>query len=45
MLGAGEGRQLISGQKPAVAFNAKVDFDVFRKKPKGRQRQGLWARM
>lgn len=45
MLGAGEGRNLISGQKQARAFNARVDFDVFNRKPKTKKRQGLWARM
>jgi hypothetical protein len=45
MLGAGEGRALISGQKPLRAFNAKSEFDVFARKPKQQKRQGLWARM
>lgn len=45
MLGAGEGRQLISGQKPMKAFNARSEFDVFSRKPKQNKRQGLWARM
>jgi hypothetical protein len=45
MLGAGEGRALISGQKPLRAFNAKSEFDVFARKPKQSKRQGLWARM
>jgi len=45
MLGAGEGRHLISGQKQAVAFNAKAEFDVFSRKPKAKKRQGLWSRM
>jgi len=45
MLGAGEGRNLISGQKQARSFNARVDFDVFNRKPKVKKRQGLWARM
>jgi hypothetical protein len=45
MLGAGEGRQLISGQKPLTAFNARSEFDVFTRKPKQQKRQGLWARM
>ena len=45
MLGAGEGRQLISGQKPLTAFNARSDFDVFSRKPKQQRRQGLWSRM
>ena len=45
MLGAGEGRQLISGQKPLRAFNAKKEYDVFARKPKQQKRSGLWARM
>ena len=45
MLGAGEGRQLISGQRQAKAFNAKAEYDVFARKPKQAKRQGLWARM
>jgi hypothetical protein len=45
MLGAGEGRQLISGQKPLKAFNAKKDFDVFARKIRQPKRNGLWARM
>jgi len=45
MLGAGEGRQLISGQKQARAFQAKKEFDVFARKPKQQKRNGLWARM
>ncbi len=45
MLGAGEGRQLISGQRQAKAFNAKAEYDVFARKPKQTKRHGLWARM
>lgn len=45
MLGAGEGRQLISGQKPLRAFNAKKEYDVFARKAKKPKRSGLWARM
>jgi hypothetical protein len=45
MLGAGEGRQLISGQKPLRAFQAKKEYDVFARKPKQQKRSGLWARM
>ena len=44
MLGAGEGRQLMSNQKPLLAFNAKKDYDVFKRRPKPR-RQGMWSRM
>lgn len=45
MLGAGEGRQLMSNHKPVSAFNARKDFDVFTRKPRQPKRQGLWARM
>ena len=45
MLGAGEGRQLISGQTPLKSFNARGSFDVFRKQNKKPRREGLWARM
>jgi hypothetical protein len=45
MLGAGEGRQLISGQKPLKAFNARVDFDVFKRKPRQRIKQSIWSRL
>ena len=46
MLGAGEGRALMTSQKPAVATVAKRDFDVFNHKRQGQRRKpGLWARM
>ena len=45
MLGAGEGRNLMSNQKPLRAFNAKSDYDVFKRKQKAPKRNGLWARM
>ena len=46
MLGAGEGRQLMSGQKQATAFNARVDFDVFARQAKpNRRKASLWARL
>ena len=45
MLGAGEGRTLMSNQKPLQSFNAKAEFDVFARKKKQPKRQGLWARM
>ena len=45
MLGAGEGRQLMQNQKPTPTFTAKKDYDVFARKPKQRNRQGLWARL
>jgi len=45
MLGAGEGRALMSSQKPMQATVAKRDFDVFSKSSKPRRRQGLWSRL
>ena len=44
MLGAGEGRQLISGQKPLSSFNAKREYDIFRKTTI-RRSSNFWARM
>jgi len=44
MLGAGEGRALLTNQKPSQPVVAKRDFDVFAKH-KTKRRQGLWARM
>ena len=45
MLGAGEGRQILSNMSvPNKPFQATRDFDVFSRKPKKR-REGLWARM
>ena len=45
MLGAGEGRQVLGMMKPLETFNARVDYDVFNRRPKQQRRQGLWARM
>ena len=45
MLGAGEGRNLITNQKPLRAFNARVDFDVFKRKPRQRIKQSIWSRL
>ena len=45
LLGAGEGRNLISNQKPAQATVVQRNFDVFARTNKPRRRQGLWARM
>jgi len=45
MLGAGEGRQVLGLGKPIEAFNARVEYDVFNRRPKQARRQGLWARM
>ena len=45
MLGAGEGRSILSNVSMATKpFQATRDFDVFSRRPKKR-RQGLWARM
>lgn len=45
MLGAGEGRSILSNVSMATKpFQATRDYDVFSRKPKKR-RQGLWARM
>ena len=44
MLGAGEGRQLISGQKPLSSFNAKREYDIFMKTTI-RRSSNFWARM
>ena len=45
MLGAGEGRQLISGQKPLSSFIARRDFNVFDKKPSVRKKSSIWANL
>ena len=37
MLGAGEGRTLIAGQKSVKAFNARKGFDIFRRSPINRK--------
>jgi hypothetical protein len=45
MLGAGEGRQIMSNlSMQTKPFQATREFDVFSRKPKPR-RQGLWSRM
>ena len=45
MMGAGEGRNILSNiSMTTKPFQAKMDFDVFSRKPKPR-RQGLWSRM
>ncbi len=44
MLGAGEGRSLLGNNKPLRSFNAKPEFDVFKRRPKQR-REGLWSRL
>jgi len=43
MLGAGEGRQLMSGQKPLSSFNARAEYDLFKRKPI--KKQSFWARL
>ena len=43
LLGAGEGRQLISGQKPLQSFNARREYDLFQRKPM--KKQSFWARL
>jgi len=45
MLGSGEGRQVLGMNKKIETFNARVEYDVFNRRPKQPKRQGLWARM
>ena len=45
MLGAGEGRSLIAGQKPVKAFNARKGFDIFKRSPNNRNRSSFWNRL
>ena len=45
MLGAGEGRNIMSNQKQAKVFNARADFDVFTRKPKKAKNKSIWARL
>lgn len=45
LLGAGEGRALMSNQIAAKPTIAKTNFDVFAKQKSPRRRQGLWSRM
>jgi len=45
LLGAGEGRALMTSQKPAQVTVAKSDFNVFERHQKQKRRQGLWSRM
>jgi len=44
MLGAGEGRALISGQSPAKVVVASRDFDVFAKRRGAKRSTSVWAR-
>jgi len=43
MLGAGEGRQLMAGQKPLSSFNARMDYDIFKRKPF--KKKSIWQRL
>ena len=43
MLGAGEGRQLMAGQKPLSSFNARTDYDIFKRKPF--KKRSIWQRL
>lgn len=44
LLGAGEGRALMSNQKPAQVSYAKKDFDVFNRKPKSvAKKPSIWS--
>jgi len=43
MLGAGEGRQLMAGQKPLSSFNARSEYDIFKRKPF--KKRSIWARL
>ena len=44
LLGAGEGRALMSNQKPSQVVHAKKDFDVFKRKPKSAtHKPSVWS--
>ena len=44
LLGAGEGRALMSNQQQARVVNARKDFDVFSRQPKNATRkQNVWS--
>jgi len=45
MLGAGEGRTLMNGQKPVKAFNARKGFDIFSRSPNNRNKTSFWNRL
>ncbi len=45
MLGAGEGRSLIAGQKPVKAFNARKGFDIFKRTANVRKSGSFWNRL
>ena len=40
-----EARQVLGMNKKIETFNARVEYDVFKRQPKNPRRQGLWARM
>ena len=42
LLGAGEGRQILGGDRQTPIFQARRDFDVFTRKPKKTKTKG-WA--
>ena len=45
LLGAGEGRSLMTNQKPAQVTVVKRNFDVFARSNTPKRRAGLWSRM
>ena len=45
MLGAGEGRSLMAGQKPVRAFNARKGFDLFKRPSNTRNNSSFWNRL
>ena len=45
MLGAGEGRSLMAGQKPVKAFNARKSFDLFKRPSITRNGTSFWNRL
>ena len=45
MLGAGEGRSLMDGQKPVKAFNARKSFDLFKRPSNTRNNSSFWNRL
>ena len=45
MLGAGEGRSLMSGQQPVKAFNARKGFDLFKRPSISRNSGSFWNRL
>ena len=45
MLGAGEGRSLMTGQQPIKAFNARKGFDLFKRPSISRNSGSFWNRL